>query len=86
MTTNIIIAALIVSQIVTCGLSLWVYRVLSRESEDIACRIDFVLDALDCLRDYLKSHSFETDERIAEMQEEREQAIDFDDPDWWRRG
>lgn len=85
-TSNIIIALLVVSQITTCVIAYRLYRDLLLDSEDIAERIDFVLEALDDLRDYLRAHSYETDERIAEMQEEQEEVVDLDDPDWWKRG
>lgn len=84
--SSIIIALLVVSQITTIVIGYRLYRNLLLDSQDIAERIEFVLDALDDLRDYLRAHSYETDERIAEMEEEREEVVDLDDPDWWKRG
>lgn len=84
-TSNIIIALLVVSQIATWVLAHRTYKAMMMYLDDVAERIDFTLEALEDLRDFLRAHSYETDERIAEMAEEREETVDLDDPDWWKK-
>lgn len=87
MITNIIIAVLIVAQITTCVIAYRLYRDLVIDNEDVSERIYFVLEALDDLRDYLRSHSYETDEKLQELEDVvSEETVDLDDPDWWKRG
>lgn len=81
-TTDVVIACLVALQLITCGLALYVYRSLTREAQDTAERIDFVLDALDSLRQYLQGYN---DRTIVDDDQEAEETVDLDDPDWWKK-
>lgn len=84
--SSIIIMCLVVSQIVTCCFAYKVYRDLVIDNEDVSERIDFVLEVLDDLKDYLRAQSYESAAKINDMEKQLEESVDLDDPDWWKKG
>lgn len=86
---NIIIVCLIASQVITLGVCLWLYRVFIKECGDIAMRIEFVLDVLDVLREYVRSQNDELEEQLQQLEnmesDQQDDTVDLNDPDWWKR-
>jgi len=83
-TQDIIITTLIITQLATCTLSVYVYRKLNLKFMDLEERIDWVLEALEDLKDFLSNCEFEIDSKIDKIKEGLDDKDD--DVDWWKKG